>query len=101
VKDRGGFFNSVQTIKAMIRTRFSEVMGRAEESYPNVALFVFSPTRQDLENMSTTMMRLGGWAKTEEMAFQSVSRQIRDNYEWMATDFLRHGFELSKEPHPQ
>ncbi len=98
VRDRGGFFNSVQTIKAMIRTRFSEVMGRAEESYPNVALFVFSPTRQDLENMSTTMMRLGGWAKTEEMAFQSVSRQIRENYEWMVTDFRRHGLEVSKKP---
>jgi predicted acylesterase/phospholipase RssA len=98
VRDRGGFFNSVQTIKAMIRTRLSEVMGRAEEAYPNVALFVFSPTRQDLENMSTTMMRLGGWAKTEEMAFQSVSRQIQENYDWMVTDFFRHGFELRKKP---
>ncbi len=98
VSERGGFFATVQTVKAFIRTRFSEVMGRAEEAYPDVGVFLFSPTRQDLEQMSLTMMRFMYRAEIEEMAFKSVSRRIQRDYEWLAADFERHGFTLNPNP---
>ncbi len=98
VASRGGFFNSVQSIKALIRTRFSEHIGRAEEAFPNVAVFVFSPTREDLEQMSLTMMPFRSAAETEERAFNSVSERIQKDYEWLAKDFTRHGFELNRSP---
>ena len=98
VASRGGFFNSIQSIKALIRTRFSEHIGRAEEAFPNVAVFVFSPTREDLEQMSLTMMPFLSAAETEERAFKSVSERIRKDYEWLAKDFSRHGFDLSRTP---
>jgi NTE family protein len=98
-RERGGFFNSIQSLKSMMTTRLTELMGRAAEAYPNVALYVFSPTTQDLEKMSTTLMRFGGASETEEMAFQSVSRRITENHAWMAADFARHGFELSPKPY--
>jgi NTE family protein len=98
VSDRGGFFNTVQSVKALIRTRFSEVIGRAEEAYPNVAVCVFSPTRQDLEQMSLTMMRFVYRREVEQMAFKSVSQRIQRDFEWLAADFERHGFELSRRP---
>ncbi|MCP4606164.1 MAG: hypothetical protein GY847_37565 [Proteobacteria bacterium] len=98
VSGRGGFFNTVQSVKALIRTRFSEVIGRAEEVYPDVSVCVFSPTRQDLEQMSLTMMRFIYRTKIEEMAFKSVSQRVKRDFDWLAADFRRHGFYLSQTP---
>jgi NTE family protein len=96
VSGRGGFFNTVQSIKSMIRTRFSEVIGRAEEVYFNVQLVVFSPTPRDLEKMSGTLMRFFYRTETEDMAYASASEQIKTDYPWLAADFERHGFALRR-----
>ncbi|MCK9462327.1 MAG: patatin-like phospholipase family protein [Proteobacteria bacterium] len=93
---RGGLFTTVQSVKSMIRTRFSEVIGRAEESYPEVTVFVFSPTPRDLEKMSGTLMRFFYRTETEEMAFESAQRRIAADYDWLAADLARHGFALRK-----
>jgi NTE family protein len=94
VSGRGGFFNTVQSIKSMIRTRFSEVIGRAEEAYPNVRVVVFSPSPRDLEKMSGTLMRFFYRTETEDMAYASASEIIKEDYPWLAADFSRHGFSL-------
>ena len=91
---RGGFFNTVQSIKSMIRTRFSEVIGRAEEAYPNVSVIVFSPTPRDLEMMSGTMMRFFYKTETEQTAYESALERIEQEWAWMVEDFGRHGFEM-------
>jgi NTE family protein len=96
VSGRGGFFNTVQSIKSMIRTRFSELIGRAEEAYPDVSVFLFSPTPRDLEQMSGTMMRFLTRTETEQMAFESSLERIRRDYDWLAADFRRYGFELTE-----
>ncbi len=98
VSGRGGFFNTVQSVKSFVRSRLFEVLDRAEEAYPNVNVCVFSPTRQDLETMSVTMMRFMRRGEIEEMAYQSVSRRIENEFEWLVGDFERHGFELTKKP---
>jgi NTE family protein len=96
VSSRGGIFNTVQSIKSMIRTRLSEVIDRAEEAYPNVTVCVFSPTPRDLEQMSGTMMRFFYRTETEDMAFESASQRIRQEFDWFAADFQRHGFEIRR-----
>jgi predicted acylesterase/phospholipase RssA len=96
VSDRGGFFNTVQSIKSMIRTRLSELIGRAEESYPDVSVFVFSPTPRDLEQMSGTLMRFFNRAETEEMAYESACQRIATEFDWHRADFERHGFVLER-----
>jgi predicted acylesterase/phospholipase RssA len=96
VSGRGGFFNTVQSVKSMIRTRFSEVMGRAEEAYPDVSVFVFSPTPSDLEQMSGTMMRFLTRTDIEQMAFESAAARIRADHAWLAEDLWRHGFRLER-----
>ncbi len=93
---RGGLFGTVQSVKSMIRTRFSEVIGRAEESYPEVTVFVFSPTPRDLEKMSGTLMRFFYRTETEEMAFESARRRIANDFEWLSADLARYGFSLKK-----
>lgn len=97
VSGRGGFFNTVQSVKSMIRTRLSELIGRAEEAYPNVSIVVFSPTPKDLEKMSGTMMRFFYKTETEQMAFDSTVERIKEEWSWLSTDFQRHGFTM-KEP---
>jgi predicted acylesterase/phospholipase RssA len=94
VSGRGGFFNTVQSIKSMIRTRFSEVIGRAEEAYPNVTVVEFSPSPKDLEKMSGTLMRFFYRTETEEMAYKSTVQRIQQDYAWLAADLGRHGFKL-------
>jgi predicted acylesterase/phospholipase RssA len=96
VSDRGGFFNTVQSVKSMIRTRLSEVIGRAEESYPDVSVFVFSPTPRDMEQMSGTLMRFFNRAETEEMAYESACQRIATEFDWHRADFERHGFVLER-----
>ena len=96
VSGRGGVFTTVQSVKSMIRTRLSEVIGRAEESYPEVTVFVFSPTPRDLEKMSGTLMRFFYRTETEEMAFDSAQRRIAADFEWLAADLARYGFSLKR-----
>ena len=96
VSGRGGFFNTVQSIKSMIRTRLFEVIDRAEEAYPTVQVVVFSPTPRDLEKMSGTMMRFFYRTETEDMAYASASAQIKTDFPWLAADFERHGFRLKQ-----
>jgi NTE family protein len=96
VSGRGGLFNTVQSIKSMVRTRFSELMGRAEEAYPNVSVIVFSPTSRDLEKMSGTLMRFFYKTETEEMAYHSTRERLTQDFDWLASDFSRHGFELKR-----
>lgn len=96
VSDRGGFFNTVQSIKSMIRTRLSELIGRAEESYPDVSVFVFSPTPRDMEQMSGTLMRFFNRAETEEMAYESACQRLATEFDWHRADFERHGFVLER-----
>jgi predicted acylesterase/phospholipase RssA len=93
---RGGLFTTVQSVKSMIRTRLSEVIGRAEESYPEVTVFVFSPTPKDLEKMSGTLMRFFYRTETEEMAFESAQRRIAADFDWLAADLARYGFSLRR-----
>ncbi len=96
VSERGGFFNTVQSVKSMIRTRLSEVIDRAEEVYPDLKVLVFSPTPSDLEKMSGTLMRFFNRTETEEMAYESTCQRINRDFDWLAADLERYGFELSK-----
>jgi predicted acylesterase/phospholipase RssA len=94
VSGRGGFFNTVQSIKSMLRTRYTEVIGRAEEAYPNATVIEFFPSPKDLEKMSGTMMRFFYRTETEEMAYASTVERIKRDYAWLAADLGRHGFAL-------
>jgi len=96
VSGRGGFFNTVQSVKSMIRTRLSEAIERVEESYPEVTVFVFSPTPTDLEKMSGTLMRFFNRTETEEMAFGSARTRIIRDFEWLSSDLSRYGFNLRR-----
>lgn len=96
VSGRGGFFNTVQSIKSMVRTRFSEVIDRAGETYPNVSVIVFSPTARDLEKMSGTLMRFFYRTETEEMAYESTRERLTLDFDWIASDFKRNGFDLNQ-----
>ena len=94
VSAKGGLFNTVQSVKSMIRTRLNEVITKTEETHPHVAIHVISPTPKDMEQMSGTMMRFFYSANTENMAYVSATEQIRQRYEWLAEDFQRHNIQL-------
>jgi predicted acylesterase/phospholipase RssA len=94
VSNRGGFFNSVQSVKSMIRTRFSELRSRAEEAYPDVSVFEFTPTAKDMEHMSGTMMRFFYSPDTIDFAYRSATEIIDRDFEYLSSALRIHGFEL-------
>ncbi|MBN2344533.1 MAG: patatin-like phospholipase family protein [Deltaproteobacteria bacterium] len=94
VSGKGGLFNTVQSVKSMIRTRFAEMITKAEEANPNISVYVFSPTAKDMEQMSGTMMRFFYKPDTENMAFDSAVEQIESDKDWLREVFQRHNFEL-------
>lgn len=96
VSGRGGFFNSVQSVKSMISTRFSELRSRAEESYPDVTVFEFSPSAKDMEHMSGTMMRFFYSPQTVDLAYRSATEIIDRDFEYLENALRGHGFELRR-----
>jgi predicted acylesterase/phospholipase RssA len=92
VSSKGGLFNTIQSVKSMIRTRFKEVIDRAEEEHPNVSVYIFSPTARDLEHMSGTMMRFFYRTETENMAYESATDRIETVFKWLKADFAKHGY---------
>lgn len=95
VSGKGGVFNTVQSVKSMIRTRFAEMITKAEEANPNVSVYVFSPTAKDMEQMSGTMMRFFYKPDTENMAFDSAVEQIEADKAWLQEAFNRHNLEMN------
>ncbi len=96
VSGRGGLFTTVQSVKSLIRTRLSAAIDRAEETYPDVTICVFSPTPRDMELMSGTMMRFFYRIETEDMAFESTSQRFVREFDWLARDFARHGIKIKR-----
>ena len=94
VSGRGGVFNTVQSVKSMIRTRLGEMITKAEETNPNISVYVFSPTAKDMEHMSGTMMRFFYKADTENMAFDSAMEQMDEDADWLKEVFSRHNFQM-------
>ncbi|MBN2717660.1 MAG: patatin-like phospholipase family protein [Deltaproteobacteria bacterium] len=95
VSGKGGIFNTVQSVKSMIRTRLGEMITKAEETNPNVSVYVFSPTAKDMEHMSGTMMRFFYKTDTENMAYDSAMEQMEGDLDWLQEAFRRHNFTLS------
>ncbi|NLN61854.1 MAG: patatin-like phospholipase family protein [Myxococcales bacterium] len=94
VHERGGIFNTVQSVKSMIRTRFAEMVDRTGEAHPDVSIILFSPSGRDMEQMSGTMMRFFYRTETENMAYDSTKERILSEYKWFAAVFSRHGYRL-------
>ncbi|MCD6499717.1 MAG: patatin-like phospholipase family protein [Deltaproteobacteria bacterium] len=95
VKAKGGVFSSIQGLKALVHTRFSEGMGRALEQYPAVDFFVFKPEQDDMRLMSGSPLKYHYRMEIERIAFQRTLERLFEEFPRYHGEWQRHGLILN------
>jgi len=94
VDRRGGIFAVIQTIKALINTRFRSSIRHVTESYPDVDFIVFQPTEECAQMMAGSPMRFKIRTRIIDIAFRQTIRQLRERHHVYSAKLSRFGFEL-------
>ena len=91
---KGGYFGLIQTIKALISTRFETNLRAVSEQYPDVDFIVFQPDEECAKMMSGSPLRARLRTEVIEVAYQSTLRRLRERHRVYAAKTGRYGFEL-------
>ncbi len=94
VNERGGFYGTVQGLKALINGRFDKAVRAIREMYPDVAFYLFSPEQEERRIMAGSPMKFFFRKEVERVAYESTARKIRRWLPEMSQDFERHGMTL-------
>ena len=90
----GGFYGVIQTIKALVSTRFEENLKHASERFPDVDFLIFQPDEECAKMMAGSPLRYRIRTEIIELAYRSTLRKIRNRYQVYATKLDRYGFQL-------
>jgi predicted acylesterase/phospholipase RssA len=94
VDRRGGVFAVIQTIKALINTRFKSSLRHVTERYPDVDFMVFQPSEECAQIMSGSPMKYKIRTKIIEIAFRQTIHQLRERHHVYSSKLGRFGFHL-------
>lgn len=94
VHERGGFYSTVQGLKALINGRFDKAVRAIREMYPDVAFYLFSPEQEERRIMAGSPMKFFFRKEVEQIAYESSVRKIRRWLPEMSQDFERHGMTM-------
>lgn len=91
---KGGYFGIIQTIKALVSTRFEASLRAVSEQYPDVDFIVFQPDEECAHMMSGSPLKARLRKEVIEVAFQSTLRRLRERHRVYSAKTGRYGFEL-------
>ena len=94
VDKRGGVFSILQTIKALVHTRFHQTLTHLTERYPDVDFLVFQPDEECAHLMAGLPMRYRIRTEIVTAAYRHTLRQLRERHAVYAAKLMRFGFEL-------
>jgi len=94
VDKRGGFFAVLQTIKALVHTRFHQTLTHLTERYPDVDFLVFQPDEECAHLMAGMPMRYRIRTEIVTAAYRQTLRQLRERHGVYAAKLSRFGFNL-------
>lgn len=80
VDKEGGIYALIQTVKALIYTRFQSTLSHLTERYPDVDFIVFQPDEECAALMAGLPMRYKIRTQLIELAYRSTLRKIRERY---------------------
>lgn len=80
VDKEGGVYTLIQTIKAMVHTRFKSVLSHLTNRYPHVDFMVFQPDEECALLMSGSPMRFNIRKQIIELAYKGTLRKLRDRH---------------------
>jgi predicted acylesterase/phospholipase RssA len=94
VDKRGGVFAVIQTIKALIYTRFESTLRHLTERFPDIDFIVFQPDEEVAQLMEGSPMRYRIRSQIVDIAFKHTIRQLRERHHIYSAKLSRFGFEL-------
>ena len=94
VDKKGGYYAMVQTIKALVYTRFHSVLSHLTERYPQTDFIVFQPDEEVAQLMAGSPMRYRIRTQVIHMAYQQTMRQLRERHKVYRAKLLKYGMVL-------
>jgi predicted acylesterase/phospholipase RssA len=94
VDRRGGVYAVIQTIKALVNTRFQSALAHMTERFPDVDFLVFQPDEECAHLMAGSPMRYRIRTQIVSAAYRHTLRQLRERHAIYQAKLGRFGFEL-------
>jgi hypothetical protein len=95
VDKKGGYYALVQTIKALVYTRFHSVLSHLTERYPDTDFIVFQPDEEVAQLMAGSPMRYRIRTQVIHMAYKQTIRQLRERHKVYTAKLLKYGMHLA------
>jgi NTE family protein len=99
VEKEGGIFALIQTVKALVYTRFQSTLAHLTERYPDVDFIVLQPDENITRIMSGSPMRYRIRCEIIELAYRSTLRRLIERHDVYSSKLAKHGFILSSIDH--
>lgn len=94
VDKRGGIFATIQTIKALIYTRFRSALTHMTERYPDIDFIVLQPDEECAVLMAGSPMRYKIRKEIVDAAYTHTLRQLRERHHIYQAKLARYGITL-------
>lgn len=92
---KGGYYALVQTIKALVYTRFHSVLSHLTERYPDTDFIVFQPDEEVAHMMAGSPMRYRIRTQVIHMAYRQTIRQLRERHKAYRDKLQKYGMNLA------
>lgn len=94
VDKKGGYYSMIQTVKALVYTRFHSVLSHLTERYPDTDFVVFQPDDEVAQLMAGSPMRYTIRTQLIALAYQQTQRQLRERHRVYSAKLEKHGMFL-------
>lgn len=101
VAGKGGLFASIQGLKAVIHTRFTNAIAHAAEAYPDVKFHIFTPEAEDMRVLAGSPMKYTVRTQIIDVAYRCAVEKIQDRSDLLRIHMARHGFSVRSTPRPR
>ncbi len=94
VDKKGGYYALLQSVKALVYTRFHSVLSHLTERYPETDFIVFQPDEEVAQLMAGSPMRYRIRTQVIHMAYQQTMRQLRERHKVYRAKLQKYGMTL-------
>jgi len=91
---QGGIYGLIQTIKALVSTRFAASLTHVTERYPDVDFLVFEPDEECAQVMAGSPMRYRIRTQIIQLAYLGTLRNLRERHHIYASKLAKYGLTL-------
>ena len=94
VDKEGGIFTLIQTMKALVYSRFATTLSHITDRFPDVDFIVFQPDEETTRIMSGSPMRYKIRNEIIDMAYKSTMRKLISRHNVYKAKLEKHSIEL-------